>query len=578
MKIYTFPVRVAGTNIFVSHINDIQSSINYLSKELTNGIGTESDPRVFKVAAAATGYASFNIPPAGGTPSAPASGDVWNDAGTLKLYNGTTTKSIAFTDGVGDVSSNTATSVDSEVALFSGVGGKTIKRASISGLAKLASGVLSSAEITGTTNQITVTNGTGVSGNPSLALSSTAVAPGTFATTGWFGVKTTSAYSSSDMTIGDATDGDLWLAMRGKDSSNAELRLVQGVWNGNDRGFMGTATAHGFAFRTSNLDRFTLDSSGNVTFEQNMTVKGSTTLATTLTGPLKAASGVVSASAVNLASEVTGTLPWGSVSKTGSNLTDIATRSHTALTDIGTNSHADIDTALTRLANTSGTNTGDQVVPANTTSTAKQYFTAYNSTTGAFTKTQPSITDLSDVNITSVADNQVLTWDSATSKWVNENASGGSLTLDGLTDVTTPSPATGEYLRWNGSQWVDAHITGAWTVTFGDGTNAIATGYQIPVVYVPYDHVVTAHTILVPSGTTAVTGSLAVQVRRQPIANYPTTTNLTTIFTPTLSSQSIVTTTGLSTAVSAGIYRFNVTTATPTLTKVAIIFEFYRTT
>lgn len=34
--------------------------------------------------------------------------------------------------------------------------------------------------------------------------------------------------------------------------------------------------------------------------------------------------------------------------------------SHTGLTDIGTNSHAQIDTALTRLANTSGTNTGDQ--------------------------------------------------------------------------------------------------------------------------------------------------------------------------------------------------------------------------
>ena len=44
--------------------------------------------------------------------------------------------------GSGDVSGQ-ASSVDSEVALFSGTGGKTIKRATGSGLAKLASGVLS---------------------------------------------------------------------------------------------------------------------------------------------------------------------------------------------------------------------------------------------------------------------------------------------------------------------------------------------------------------------------------------------------------------------------------------------------
>ncbi len=45
----------------------------------------------------------------------------------------------------GDASTNTASSVDSEVALFSGTGGKTLKRASGSGLAKLTSGVLGTA-------------------------------------------------------------------------------------------------------------------------------------------------------------------------------------------------------------------------------------------------------------------------------------------------------------------------------------------------------------------------------------------------------------------------------------------------
>lgn len=47
--------------------------------------------------------------------------------------------------GTGDFSSNTASSVDGEVVLFSGTGGKTGKRATGSGLAKLTSGVLGTA-------------------------------------------------------------------------------------------------------------------------------------------------------------------------------------------------------------------------------------------------------------------------------------------------------------------------------------------------------------------------------------------------------------------------------------------------
>ncbi len=47
----------------------------------------------------------------------------------------------------GDFSSNTATSVDGEVVLFSGTGGKTGKRATGTGVAKLSSGVLSASNV-----------------------------------------------------------------------------------------------------------------------------------------------------------------------------------------------------------------------------------------------------------------------------------------------------------------------------------------------------------------------------------------------------------------------------------------------
>lgn len=47
--------------------------------------------------------------------------------------------------GGGDASTNTSSSVDSEIVLFSGTAGKTLKRASGSGLAKITSGVLGTA-------------------------------------------------------------------------------------------------------------------------------------------------------------------------------------------------------------------------------------------------------------------------------------------------------------------------------------------------------------------------------------------------------------------------------------------------
>jgi len=131
---------------------------------------------------------------------------------TLKVTNGSLTDNgggVATLQtgagGGGDVSSNTTTSVDSEVALFSGTAGKTIKRATGTGLAKLTSGVLSTgqasltADVTGT---LPVANGgTGVS----ATLSGLILGNGASAMSNYAGTSCTAQFPRSLSAAGVAT-------------------------------------------------------------------------------------------------------------------------------------------------------------------------------------------------------------------------------------------------------------------------------------------------------------------------------------------------------------------------------------
>ena len=92
--------------------------------------------------------------------------------------------------------------------------------------------------------------------------------------------------------------------------------------------------------------------------------------------------------AITLGTPVIG--DFTSATHTHADNSDGGTVSHTVLSDIGTTSHGSIDDHLGRLANTSGTNTGDQVIPDNEAGTTNNFLTAYNNTTGAWTKAQPT--------------------------------------------------------------------------------------------------------------------------------------------------------------------------------------------
>ena len=84
--------------------------------------------------------------------------DVWDSANNMLRVSGGG-------EGGGDLSSNTATSVDSEIAVFSGTTGKIVKRATGTGVAHVTSGVLSASAVdmaTETTGNLPVAQ---VSGN-----------------------------------------------------------------------------------------------------------------------------------------------------------------------------------------------------------------------------------------------------------------------------------------------------------------------------------------------------------------------------------------------------------------------------
>lgn len=57
---------------------------------------------------------------------------------------------------------------------------------------------------------------------------------------------------------------------------------------------------------------------------------------------------------------------------------------------------------------------------------------------------------------------------------------GGATTLDGLTDVTAPSPSTGDFLKWNGSAWVNDPIN-LGTDTTGDYVASLVAGSGITI-------------------------------------------------------------------------------------------------
>jgi hypothetical protein len=89
-----------------------------------------------------------------------------------------------------------------------------------------------------------------------------------------------------------------------------------------------------------------------------------------------------------------------------------------------------------------------------------------------------SLDGLTDVSVPSPTNGQALVYNNSTSLWTAQTiSSGGSTTLDGLTDVSAPSPTNGQALIYNtsSSQWVAQTLSSG--VTTLDGLTDVFTPF-----------------------------------------------------------------------------------------------------
>jgi hypothetical protein len=149
---------------------------------------------------------------------------------------------------------------------------------------------------------------------------------------------------------------------------------------------------------------------------------------------------------VNLSTDTVGDYVASLVAGTGITITNNSGESATPTISVAANTYQPLDADLTAIAALSGTS-------GILTKTAADTWALDTNTY----LTSLALNQLTNVNAATPSNDQVLAYDTSSSKWINKNFSATVALLDSIGDVTAPSPATGEFLKWDGTAWINSN-------------------------------------------------------------------------------------------------------------------------
>lgn len=149
---------------------------------------------------------------------------------------------------------------------------------------------------------------------------------------------------------------------------------------------------------------------------------------------------------VNLSTDTVGDYVKNLVAGTGITISDNLGEGATPNISVTSNTYQPLDGDLTSIAGLVG---ASGILKKTNTDTWTLDTSAY--------LTSLALNQLTNVNAATPSSDQVLAYDTVSAKWISKTFSATVASLDSIGDVIVPSPISGEFLKWNGSAWVNAN-------------------------------------------------------------------------------------------------------------------------